>query len=1193
MKKVALSFILFLFVNFNSIFSQSGGLLSECLYLKIESVYDAKAGDTLSIPVYVSDNIERSSGFFHTIKFDREYLRFIKVEESQETFKLSFSNIVEDHFKIQSFPFINSSTFRISNSIPFFMLNFIVRKELAGPVEISFLDPGSAGYILDERQIPVSIAGISGYVRPYSPSNPLRIDAFCAWPEPGDCSGRRIGYAEVNGGRGPYQYEWTVSNQSIPDSLPKIYLTQEGFYEVKVTDADSNVATAAITFPGMIPVDTTYQIAVIQPANCNELGKIVVGSESVFSFRWSDRHPQLSRVDLTPGQYQLTLRNEICEVEQTFNFSIQRPELPALLEEIEEASCEGTGGRISLNFESGVHPDSFLWVHNPALDTSVADGLDTGSYSVGVEWKSCQAEYTLEVQSSDVFGEEVAAEIDGASCNRNGKISLSFESAPAVYEIDWSNGRQGPVIDNLSSGTYQATITNTESGCSGVREFEVGLQDLRVELSQECVFEDGRFFSRVTASTSDAPFPVSFRWFNGEEEIFDFDDGPLASSTVDLSVEELYNLEVTNANTCSVILENVSVACDVVLSDTVFLTIETPMVNSELELLVPITMASRSILESVQFGIEWERADLQLKEVRSGGALNFAEGLNYEEIPENQQLRLLWNNENGSAVSSENVLCYLVFEQNKNAEGPFNFSFLPDQTDCRNIANYSLQTLEKVEIELGVNVDRYDFSQEMTLSFPTVQAFPGDIIDIPLRVSNFQAFLGMQATFTWPKDLLSFMEITESNPKLGQDLNLSVNVQKAKEEGKMATVFAVSSEISLEDEEVLFSIRFQVLGKSGLAPLNISNDFLQVEVIREPEYSGTGLGFFPLFESGSVQIFDLNAWPGDIDRNGLVNQEDWLYLGLTAGMEGPPRADRSGEWKSTPSLNWNAAFPVSRLNLKNADVNGDGSIDLRDSSVLLQNFSRKTPAFPLAFNKPVVFNKAPIIPLQFQKEVDTLLAGQKVQIPIVLDQLNELKDLFGYAFKVSYDTTWLKTNTLTFVRGENFFNAGTSTQGIMVDDSLGHFRVAVFRGKGDGMLMDKNLGYLEFELNALPKDFEVDTLSLSLSEIILMDSEERRYQATGDEFKLPIKYTITSNKQAYIDQQLNIFPVPASGTLNLSYQQGRILSVNIHSLDGRLIDSHQGQDIRQVQLPKLPTGFYHFKILTSDGMVNKLIPVIK
>jgi len=157
-------------------------------------------------------------------------------------------------------------------------------------------------------------------------------------------------------------------------------------------------------------------------------------------------------------------------------------------------------------------------------------------------------------------------------------------------------------------------------------------------------------------------------------------------------------------------------------------------------------------------------------------------------------------------------------------------------------------------------------------------------------------------------------------------------------------------------------ITFSLTGGAPSFPL-YSNDFLSYFI--EGDYAGTAelndeitiTVFEDEFEIEVVnddkfceQFFSLptyidtllNVWPGDVNRNGIVNNEDIALMGLYMDETGPARLveHQNINWNPHPAEDWNKQH-TNQIDLKHFDCNGDGTIDSLDIEAIVMHYGNQ------------------------------------------------------------------------------------------------------------------------------------------------------------------------------------------------------------------------------------------------------------
>ncbi len=78
-------------------------------------------------------------------------------------------------------------------------------------------------------------------------------------------------------------------------------------------------------------------------------------------------------------------------------------------------------------------------------------------------------------------------------------------------------------------------------------------------------------------------------------------------------------------------------------------------------------------------------------------------------------------------------------------------------------------------------------------------------------------------------------------------------------------------------------------------------------------------------------------WPGDFNNDGIADNTDILYWGQAEGSSGLSRPNADNNWIGQISPNWTT--DVNGINSKYQDANGNGTIDIQDLQVLIDNYS--------------------------------------------------------------------------------------------------------------------------------------------------------------------------------------------------------------------------------------------------------------
>jgi alpha-tubulin suppressor-like RCC1 family protein len=83
------------------------------------------------------------------------------------------------------------------------------------------------------------------------------------------------------------------------------------------------------------------------------------------------------------------------------------------------------------------------------------------------------------------------------------------------------------------------------------------------------------------------------------------------------------------------------------------------------------------------------------------------------------------------------------------------------------------------------------------------------------------------------------------------------------------------------------------------------------------------------------------VWPGDANADGTVNMLDWLAMGLAYNATGTARTDQGIDYNAKQVTDFATSFNGSLfagINHKHADCNGNGTVNIADSTAIVQNF---------------------------------------------------------------------------------------------------------------------------------------------------------------------------------------------------------------------------------------------------------------
>ena len=140
------------------------------------------------------------------------------------------------------------------------------------------------------------------------------------------------------------------------------------------------------------------------------------------------------------------------------------------------------------------------------------------------------------------------------------------------------------------------------------------------------------------------------------------------------------------------------------------------------------------------------------------------------------------------------------------------------------------------------------------------------------------------------------------------------------------------------------------------------------------------------------------VWPGDVNTDGVVDYRDWVLMSPAFGFTGPARDAQDISFYGHPAQPWSGQLP-NGANLKHADTDGNGVIDMHDFKAIEVNYGKSHGAHPgLGGPEPSPLHFVPMV-LHTEKDPDKKQSTVTVGI-LVEDESGHLNTFssFGGVF---------------------------------------------------------------------------------------------------------------------------------------------------------------------------------------------------
>ena len=374
--------------------------------------------------------------------------------------------------------------------------------------------------------------------------------------------------AEISGGTTPYQLLW--SNGQTDSCL---FNVPSGDYELSVTDANGciEVISSIKVREEFLPLELDSFI--VRDISCNgasdgSMTAVISGGAPPYRFHFSNNHiVNTSDTSVTCSNlpldfdYQVTissLTNGCSVVSETQE--IQEP--PILNLRVDSSSFVncfgGFDGAIYTTAEGGTPPYSYEWYREDAPEQLISIEADpihlsSGNYmGILIDDNGCtdtlesinlgNANTILEILEDLTFIEDVECKGDST-----GSIDITVSGGAPPYTYEWSNGSIGEDLVHVPAGSYQLTLTDSDTCRLIFPLFEVDepLSGISVEAELEHLrckdIADGQIELAVEGGT----LPYSFFW-EYQGTFLDQD-----SSTISGLQDGFYTVAIQDSNACT------------------------------------------------------------------------------------------------------------------------------------------------------------------------------------------------------------------------------------------------------------------------------------------------------------------------------------------------------------------------------------------------------------------------------------------------------------------------------------------------------------------------------------------------------------------------------------------------------------------------------------------------------------------
>ncbi len=296
------------------------------------------------------------------------------------------------------------------------------------------------------------------------PSCDLDIVSFLASNETcGDATGAID--LSVSSSSGPITYAWNTG--ATTQDLTNI---GAGAYTITVSDAISCQDTLTVFITNQTNGVAISNFSVTDELCSNGSGAVsltVAGGVLPYTYVWSNGATSASLSNVGAGTYTVIVTDGAgCSVQGTATVSNNTGSLVQTYGNAVDEVCGDGQGSIDITVTSNQAPFTYLWSNGATTQDLI--GISAGTYTATVtDASSCRLvtpAYVVNNASGNFVIDNI--DLDDEVCsNGRGDITLTVLGGQAPYTYAWNTGATSAVLNNLSAGTYSATITDN-NGCA-------------------------------------------------------------------------------------------------------------------------------------------------------------------------------------------------------------------------------------------------------------------------------------------------------------------------------------------------------------------------------------------------------------------------------------------------------------------------------------------------------------------------------------------------------------------------------------------------------------------------------------------------------------------------------------------------------------------------------------------------------
>lgn len=331
------------------------------------------------------------------------------------------------------------------------------------------------------------------------------------------CNGGSNGSVAVTGGGGTTAYTYAIDAGAF-GTVAILGSLMVGSHTVHLKDANGCTKDSTLSIAQPVAVGLTY--SVVQPL-CNGASNgsvTIVGTGGIAPYSYAVNTGTFAASgmvnSLAAGTYTLHVKDANgCTKDSTM--TLAQPTLLSASATKTNVSCYGTAtGSIQVSASGGTAPYAYSWSGLGSTTASVT-GLAAGTYTATVtDAHGCTATATQSITQPPALAASMSSTAPVCNGTPTGSATVAGSGGTAPYTYSWSTSpaQSGATINNLSSGTYSATITDA-AGCTGTFSVAVPVTPrVTVSVVPTSVTCFGGSDGGATASATGSTAPYTYTW---------------------------------------------------------------------------------------------------------------------------------------------------------------------------------------------------------------------------------------------------------------------------------------------------------------------------------------------------------------------------------------------------------------------------------------------------------------------------------------------------------------------------------------------------------------------------------------------------------------------------------------------------------------------------------------------------------